>query len=466
MAQERTKKDGKNNKKIYWIIGILVVLIVVLIIGRKQGWIGKSKVVEVEFGKAITGDIVEKVAASGTVQPVVEVKIAPEVSGEIIELNVEDGDSVTIGRSLVKIRPDAWLSQLERSEATLNQQRANVSSAESGLSRARATFIRAEADYKRQERLWNEKVISEADWQLARQNYEVSKTDLASAQQSLEASGFIVKSTEAAVKEARENVRKTLVVAPMNGIVSKLNVKRGERVVGTIQMQGTEMLRIADLNAMEVRVNVNENDIVRVHLNDTVLIDVDSYANQNKQFKGLVTNIANTAKEKLSADAITEFEVRILVLRTSYEDLIRKGIRYPFRPGMTASVEILTNRKSKILMVPLAAVTTRNPEADGLEDEEKEGEAGNTSNRADDKKQDLSKKKAEKIVVFVKDGDVARMKEVKTGISDYDNIEILSGIKEGAEIVTGPFLVVSKRLKDGDQVKLKEKEKEDKEKKD
>ncbi|MFZ9503706.1 MAG: HlyD family secretion protein, partial [Cyclobacteriaceae bacterium] len=374
MAQERSSKKG-SNKKIYWIIGVLVVLIVVLIVGRKQGWIGKSQVIEVEFGKSVKGDIVEKVAASGTVQPVVEVKIAPEVSGEIIELNVEDGDSVTLGTSLVKIRPDAWLSQLERSEATLNQQRANVSSAESGLSRAKATFIRSEADFKRQEKLWNEKVISEADWQLARQNYEVSKTDLASAQQSLEAARYIVKSTEAAVKEARENVRKTLVVAPMNGTVSKLNVKRGERVVGTIQMQGTEMLRIADLNAMEVRVNVNENDIVRVHLKDTVLIDVDSYANQSKQFKGLVTNIANTAKEKLSADAITEFEVRILILRSSYEDLIKKGIRYPFRPGMTASVEILTNRKSNILMVPLAAVTTRNPDADG-EQENKEGEQG------------------------------------------------------------------------------------------
>ena len=459
MAQERSSKKG-SNKKIYWIIGVLVVLIVALVVGRKQGWIGKSQVIEVEFGKSVKGDIVEKVAASGTVQPVVEVKIAPEVSGEIIELNVEDGDSVTLGTSLVKIRPDAWLSQLERSEATLNQQRANVSSAESGLSRAKATFIRSEADFKRQEKLWNEKVISEADWQLARQNYEVSRTDLASAQQSLEAARYIVKSTEAAVKEARENVRKTLVVAPMNGTVSKLNVKRGERVVGTIQMQGTEMLRIADLNAMEVRVNVNENDIVRVHLKDTVLIDVDSYANQNKQFKGLVTNIANTAKEKLSADAITEFEVRILILRSSYEDLIKKGIRYPFRPGMTASVEILTNRKSNILMVPLAAVTTRNPDADG-EEENKEGEqSAPEANRAEDKKPDLSKKRNDKIVVFVKEGEVAKMVEVKTGISDYDNIEILSGLKEGMEVVTGPFLAVSKRLKDGDKIKLKEKEQE------
>lgn len=461
MAQERTKKH--SSKKIYWIIGILVVLIIVLIVGRKQGWIGKSQVIEVEFGKSKKGDIIEKVAASGTVQPVVEVKIAPEVSGEIIELNVEDGDSVTLGSSLVKIRPDAWLSQLERSEATLNQQRANVSSAESGLSRARATYIRLEADYKRQERLWNEKVISEADWQLARQNYEVSKTDLASAQQALEAARYIVKSTEAAVKEARENVRKTLVVAPMNGIVSKLNVKRGERVLGTIQMQGTEMLRIADLHTMEVRVNVNENDIVRVHLNDTVLIDVDSYASQNKQFKGLVTNIANTAKEKLSADAITEFEVRILILSSSYEDLIKKGIRYPFRPGMTASVEILTNRKSNILMVPLAAVTTRNPEAEENESEEEDKEKSEAqNNRAESNKQELSKKRMDKIVVFVKDGEKVKMTEVMTGISDYDNIEILSGVKEGVEIVTGPFLAISKRLKDGDQVKLKEKDNKEK----
>lgn len=460
MAQEQTKKG--TNKKIYWIIGGLAVLIIALVIGRKQGWIGKSQVIEVEFGTSVKADIVEKVAASGTVQPVVEVKIAPEVSGEIIELNVEDGDSVTIGRSLVKIRPDAWLSQLERSEATLNQQRANVSSAESGLSRAKATYIRAEADFKRQEKLWKEKVISEADWQLARQNYDVAGTDLASASQSLEASKFIVKSTEAAVKEARENVRKTLVVAPMNGIVSKLNVKRGERVVGTIQMQGTEMLRIADLNAMEVRVNVNENDIVRVHLKDTVLIDVDSYSNQNKQFKGIVTNIANTAKEKLSADAITEFEVRILILQSSYKDLIKKGVRYPFRPGMTASVEIMTNRKAGVLTVPLAAVTTRNPEADESENEENKDQAP-ASNRAEQQKADLTKKRSDKVVVFVKEGEIAKMTEVKTGISDYDKIEIISGLKEGQEIVTGPFLAVSKRLKDGDKITLKKKEGEKKE---
>lgn len=434
-------------------------LIAILLVGKSAGWIGKPNELEVETAKSKRISIEEKVSASGTVQPVVEVKIAPEVSGEVIELSVEDGDSVVLGQQLVKIRPDLWLSQLERTEASLNQQRANELSASAGLSRAEATFIRAEADYKRQEKLWSEKVISEADWQLAKQNFEVSKNDLASARQSLEASKQMVKSTEASVKESRENVRKTLVVAPMKGIVSKLNIKKGERVLGTNQMQGTEMLRIADLRKMEVRVNVNENDIVRVHLNDSVNIDVDAYASEKKRFKGIVTNIANTAKDKLSADAITEFEVRILVLSSSYDDLAKKGNKYPFRPGMTASVEILTNRKDNVMSVPLAAVTTRNPKDMESEGGDKEGQGGqpaDNTNRATDAKKD-NKKNEDKIVVFVNENGVAKMIEVKTGISDYDNIEILNGIKDSAEVITGPFLAVSKRLKDGDKIRLKPK---------
>jgi HlyD family secretion protein len=448
MAKQQKRK---SNKLVYSLIGGLVVLILFLVIGKSMGWIGKSKEIEVELAKAKKTAITEKVSASGTVQPVTEVKLAPEVSGEIIELNVEDGDSVKMGEILVKIRPDVWVSQLERTEASLSQQKANLESSKAGLSRAEATFTRAEQDYKRQEKLWSEKVISEADWQLAKQNYEIAKNDLASAKQTLEASGFIVKSTEASVRESRESVRKTSVVAPMKGIVSKLLVKQGERVVGTAQMTGTEMLRIADLNKMEVRVNVNENDIVRVHLNDTVLIDVDAYSNTGKEFKGVVTNIANTARDKASTDAITEFEVRILILRSSYEELIRQGNRYPFRPGMTASVEIITKIKTGVLSVPLAAVTTRNP------DEKSNGEEKKGPPSDDDapKVTDSSKpkeKKTDKIVIFVNENGVAKLVEVKTGISDYDNIEIISGIADNAEVVTGPFLVVSKRLKDGDKI--------------
>lgn len=453
------QKKKKSNKTLYIVIGGIVLVIVLLLVGKSAGLIGKPNEIEVELAKAKRVTIVEKVSASGTVQPVIEVKIAPEVSGEIIELNVEDGDSVPQGKLLVKIRPDLWLSQLERSEAALNQQRANVLSSEAGLSRAQATFIRAEAEFKRQEKLWNEKVISESDWQLATQNFAVAKNDLASAQQTLEAARSVVKSSEASVKESRENVRRTSVVAPMKGIVSKLNVKQGERVLGTNQMQGTEMLRIADLRKMEVRVNVNENDIVRVHLGDSVNIDVDAYASDNKRFKGLVTNIANTAKDKLSADAITEFEVRILILSSSYEDLAKKGNKYPFRPGMTASVEILTNRKENVMSVPLAAVTTRNPK-DLEAEKSKEGQDGpppSNTNRAEEEKA-TNKKVEDKIVVFINENGTAKMVEVKTGISDYDNIEIISGVKDSTEVITGPFLAVSKRLKEGDKVRVKPKE--------
>lgn len=446
------KKKTQSNKLLYWLIGGVALLIILVIVGRAAGWIGKPKEIEVEIVKAKKVSITEKVSASGTVQPVTEVKIAPEVSGEITDLHVEEGDSVTRGQVLVNIRPDTWQSQLERAEAGLSQQQANLQQARANEARANAQFIRAQADFERQEKLYKEKVISEAEWQLAKQNFEVAKNELAAAKQNVEASKYVRESTEAGLREARENLRKTTVVAPMNGVVSKLIVRKGERVVGTATMAGTEMLRIADLNQMEVRVNVNENDIVRVHVGDTAIIDVDAYTTQNKEFKGIVTLIANTAKDKLSADAITEFEVRVLILRSSYEDLIKQGNKFPFRPGMTASVDIITTRKSNALAVPLAAVTTRNPE------EEKESDRPGPPNREASQQPAQPNREKEKTVVFVNDNGVAKMVPVTTGISDYDNIEILSGIQENAEVVSGPFLAVSKRLKDGDKIKEEEEE--------
>jgi HlyD family secretion protein len=272
----------------------------------------------------------------------------------------------------------------------------------------------------------------------------------------------VIRSTEATLREARENYRKTSVVAPMTGVVSKLIVKSGERVVGTATMSGTEMLRIADLNKMEVRVNVNENDIVRVSVGDTAIIDVDAYSNINKEFKGVVTLIANTAKDKASADAITEFEVRILILSSSYQDLVKEGNKFPFRPGMTASVDIVTTQKADVLSVPLASVTTRNP-ADLKKGESQGGPpAQNANNQSGNNQAKAVKKEDDKVVVFVNENGVAKMVEVKTGISDYDNIEILSGLSDSTEIVTGPFLVVSKRLKDGEKIRKAEKKDEPK----
>lgn len=440
------KQRRKSNKPLYWLIAGAVIIIIVLFIGRSMGWIGKPTEMEVEMARVSYKTITEKVSASGAVQPVTEVKLAPEVSGEIRALLIEEGDSVKQGQLLVKIRPDIWISQLERAEAALNQQRANLVSAEASHAAAQATFMRAEQDFQRQKKLYDEKVISEAEWQLAQQTYRVAENELKSARQAVEAARFIVRSSEASVREARENVQLTNVVAPMDGIVSKLDVKKGERVVGTQTMAGTEMMRIADLNVMEVRVDVNENDIVRVHVGDTALIDVDAYSAQEKIFKGIVTLIANTANEKTTTDAITEFEVRILILKSSYQDLIDQGNTYPFRPGMTASVEILTTRKENVLAVPLASVTTRNPAETGGQGEPGAQPVSNQSGSAQPRKED-------KVVLFVNNNGVAKMVEVKTGISDYDNIEILSGIADTVEVVTGPFLVVSKRLKDGDRIK-------------
>lgn len=433
-----------------------MIIIIFLVVGRSAGWIGKPKELEVELAKVKRTTIVERVSASGTVQPVTEVKIAPEVSGEIIDLLVEEGDAVNRGQLLVKIRPDTWESQLQRAQAGLSQQRANLAQAEANLNSSKAQFIRAEQEFKRQETLWNQKVISEADWQLARQNFAIAKSEVTAAEKSVEASRYIIQSTEASLREAQENFRKTSVISPMDGIVSKLIVKKGERVVGTATMAGTEMLRIADLNVMEVRVDVNENDIVRVSAGDTAVIDVDAYASINKEFKGVVTLIANTAKDKVSADAITEFEVRILILASSYQDLIDQGNKFPFRPGMTASADIITTRKENVLSVPLAAVTTRNPNEIDAGENRDDPPNRNASQNSNPPKHP-GKKNETKVVIFLNDNGTAKMMEVQTGISDYDNIEILTDLNDSTEVVTGPFLVVSKRLKEGEKIRPVEK---------
>jgi HlyD family secretion protein len=441
------RRKKKSNKGLYILLGILALIIILAIVGMASGIIGKEQALEIEAAKASANTIVEKVSASGMIRPVTEIQLSPDVAGEIIQLNVREGDSVGVGAFLAKIRPDNWINARERAEASLNQQRANLVSARASLNKAQANMERAEAEYERQKELWEEKVISAAEWQQAKQSFEASRNDLKAAEQQVIASGYIVQSSEASLEEAQENVRLTNVIAPMSGIISKLSVEKGERVVGTQQMAGTEMMRIADLDSMEVRVDVNENDIIRVSLGDTALIDVDAYSHLGRDFKGVVTAIANSANDKSSPDAVTEFEVRITMLKNSYSDLMKEGNRFPFRPGMTASVEIITERKENILTVPLSAVTTRNVN----KNKDDEGNNGATKTRA------FSGDDVKEVVFILKDGK-AQMKQVKTGISDYENIQITEGIEEGEEIITGPFLVVSKRLEDGDEVEIKEKE--------
>lgn len=447
------KKKGSN--KIVWILLVLVVLVLVFaIVGKQAGVIGGAKTIKVEFAEASRVTIVEKVTASGVVQPVTEIAISPDVAGEIIELNVEEGDDVVEGMILVKIRPDNLQSALDRTRANLNQQKANLASSKASKFRSEAQLKQSELAFNRAEGLRKEKVISEADYETAKANYEVAKFNLEAAVQSVNAAEFIIKSSQATVEEAEENVRLTTVRAPSTGTISKLNVEQGERVVGTQQMAGTEMMRLADLNQMEVQVDVNENDIIRVNEGDTAIIDVDSYSSMDKKFKGVVTSIANTANPKTSADAVTEFKVEIRILNDSFSDLLSEiQGPSPFRPGMTASVEIITTTKRNVLSVPLAAVTTRNPKLEkanakkGFGDDKEEEEPRVTNaNTKPIEKEDI------KEVVFINNGGTAKMVEVTTGISDYDNIEILSGLSEGDQVISGPFFVVSKRLKTGDLV--------------
>ena len=453
----------KSSNKIWLILGgVVVALGGGLFIAKQKGLIGKEPSTEVEFTKAKKADIVERVSASGKIQPEIEVKLSPDVSGEIVALYVSEGDSVKVGQLLLKIRPDNYESLLSRADAQVNSSKASVEQAKAVQSQSESRLLKSKIDYDRNKKLHDDKVISDADFDQFNSQYLVAKQDVESAKANVLASEYNVKSTQAALKEARANLTKTTIYAPQSGTISKLNVELGERVVGTSQMAGTELLRIANLTKMEVRVNVNENDITRVSMNDTVIIDVDSYSSTGRKFKGLVYEIASsanglggTAAAAVSSDAVTEFEVKIRVLRKSYSDLIVSKGSYPLKPGMTASVEIVTNRKNGVLSVPLASVTTRDPSMK-VEGDKKEGEENNNSEPAKVIKKDKIKE-----VVFVMGKDnKAKLREVKTGISDFENIEILSGLTDGEQIISGPYLTVSKKLKEGDLVaKKKEEEK-------
>ena len=430
-----TQTSRKRKRSPLLIIAIVVaVLLLLLFVARRLEWIGTKEAVEVTLATAAPQTIVERVSASGTVQPVVEVKISPEVPGEIIELNVEEGDSVQQDQLLVRIRPDNFESVLSRTQASLNQQRANLSQMQAAQASAEARLVQAQASYDRNKKLYEDQVISDADFEEIEGNYQVALQDVESAKQNVQAARYGIRSAQATVDEARENLSLTSIFAPVSGIVSKLDVEQGERVVGTSQMAGTEMLRIADLNQMEVRVDVNENDIIRVTIGDTAVVDVDAYTYANKEFSGVVTAIANTANTKVTEEAVTEFEVRIRLLNESYQDLLDEKQSYPFRPGMTASVDIITQRKEDVLSVPLSAVTTR--PRDSTE------QATESTSLADQETTD------EVVFRYQPDNTVNKV-VVETGISDYENIEILSGLSEGDRVVSGPYVAVSRDLEEG-----------------
>ncbi|RSK39586.1 efflux RND transporter periplasmic adaptor subunit [Hymenobacter perfusus] len=451
----------KNNRTLFILLAVLLVLIVGFVVAKKQGLVGAPAGTEVLAARAAPATIVEKVSASGKVQPETEVKISPDVSGEITELYVQEGDSVKKGQLLLRIRPDNYQAVVSQQSAVVGTQQANVAQSQARLQQLIATARQTELTYRRNASLFKQKVISQSDYEASKAAYDASQEEINSARQNIRATQSSVRSAQAGLEEARRNLDKTTIYAPVSGTVSKLNVKKGERVVGTSQMAGTEIMRIANLNNMEVRVSVNENDIINVDLGDSVDVEVDSYASQDQKFRGLVTSIANTAKDALTAEAVTEFEVKIRLLPESYRTLTRTvqgRTIVPFRPGMTASVDIITNRKANVLSVPLAAVTTR---SDSAQTADKKGAtpavrvSRGSNAQADKTDQPAPKGDAQEVVFLIRNGK-AVMTPVKTGISDFQNMEILSGIQSGDQVVSGPFRAVSKTLKDGAMVVIKD----------
>ncbi len=417
-----------KKKTLIWISVGVVLLLVLLIGGKKAGWYGKSSnFKEVEIAKIEPIDIIETVAATGKIQPETELALSSEVSGEIIELPLREGQVVEKGDLLVKINPDLIQAAVSQSQAGLQNVRAQLAQAEASENNARLNFDRNKI-------LFEKGVISKSEWDKSVADYDMAKANKKAAY-------YSVQSAAANVKQSVDNLSRTTIYSPMSGTISKLSVELGERVVGTAQMAGTEIVRVANLQNMEVVVDVNENDIVKVAVGDSTKVEVDAYL--KREFKGVVTEIANSAESALSADQVTNFKVKVRILPDSYKDLTEgKPESYsPFRPGMTATVDIITNRKKNIIGVPISSIVIK---------------TDTTSSRAANNTATAEKFEA----VFVKEGDEAKLRVVKTGVQDDSNIEITSGLKEGETVITGPYNTVTKLLKPGDKVNVASQEKE------
>jgi HlyD family secretion protein len=427
-----------RKKKLILLIGaavLIVITLVSMVASRKR-----EKPVPITTDKAFRKAITQLVTATGKIQPEVEVKIAPEVSGEIIEIPVKEGQMVHRGALLLKIKPDSYQAQVEAQQAGLN-------SARSATVRNRAEVEKAEVDYKRSMSLFNKGLLSEADRKSAETSYSMAKA-------ALQASQFDAQRAEGALHQMRDSLSKTIIYSPMDGTISSLPSRVGERVVGTIQFAGTEVMRIANLGAMEARVNVNENDIVNVKLGDTARISVDAYP--DRQLHGVVRQIASTAQTRNagSQEEVTNFEVKISIPNPPV----------PLRPGMSTTADIETATVQNAVVVPIQSVTVRSTESklspEEREKNEAKQQAGDKDNRADVTNQAQQKQKERELreklqrVVFVKSGDKVRMQKVDTGLADNTYIEIKSGIKPGDEVVSGSYSAISRKLKDGAKVTI------------
>jgi HlyD family secretion protein len=429
-----------TKKTKYILLGLVVTAAIGAYYLINSGVIGSNnKGKEVEIATIAQRTVTETVSGTGKIQPEIEVKISSEVSGEIIALPIKEGQIVKKGDLLVRVNPKLYTQGLNRSQAGLSNTKA-------GLSQTDAQFKEAKASYERSKKLYDKGIISRAEWDKTVAAYE-------GAQAAKQGAYYNVQSASATVNESRENLGKTAIYAPIDGTISKLDVELGERVLGTQQMTGTEMMRVADLNNMEVEVDVNENDIVKIAIGDAAKVEVDAYL--KKEFQGIVTSISNSASATLSADQVTNFKVKVRILKESYQDLmVGKPTSFsPFRPGMTATVDIITTRKENVIAIPISAVVMRTDTTSSRKELIIEGE---NSDNSDETPEVKNEKRYE--CVFVKVGDKVKLRIVTTGIQDDTYIEVLSGLKKGETIVTGPYTTVTKELNPDDVVYVKTKE--------
>lgn len=450
------------SKKLRWVLFSLLGLVVLLIVLKVSGAFGKEEGISVSTEKVARRTIIETVTASGKVFPEIEVKVSPDISGEIVDLTVQEGDSVKRGQVLARIYADIYSTQRDQAAAAVTQQQAMVQNATAQLGALKATLDQAQAAYNRQKKLLDDKVISASEFETAESAFRSAQANYNAAMQSIRSGQAGVVGAEANLARANKDVGRATIVAPMEGVVSLLAVKKGERVVGTAQMAGTEMMRIADMSRIEVRVDVGENDVPKVSIGDSALIEVDAY--NNRKFKGIVTQIASSSKNVSAAAAVsndvTNYEVRIRLLPDSYKDLLdpSRPKSFPFRPGMNASADIQTTRRENVISVPINAVTTREKGSDKAVNSEKSSFDKKPENENDAATGTKSGDLDEVVYIMQPDGKVKKVL-VTTAIQDINYIEITTGLKEGDEVVTGPYSTVSKTLKDGMKVKVTSKEK-------
>ncbi|MEZ5003560.1 MAG: efflux RND transporter periplasmic adaptor subunit [Chitinophagales bacterium] len=424
----------KKTNRILLILGILTVaLVIVGLIGKQQGWFGGTKAIKVTAEKISKRNIVQTVTANGKIYPEIEVKISSDVSGEIVELYFEEGDPIKRGDLIARIKPDSYNNAVAQVQANYQSSLANLESAKATVAQAENSYANAKSYYDKLLSSYEKGNVKQVDLENAENAMLSAESQVEAAKQNVTSLQYASEALKATITDARTNLGKTAIFSPLTGIVSSMNVEKGEKVVGTLQMTGTEMLRVADFENMEVRVNVSENDIIRVHLGDTSIIEVDAYPDD--KFKGIVTSIASSSNGlssnlSLSSSQSTNFEVKINILKSSYEE-ITKDKKFPFLPGMSATADIQTKRVTDVISVPLQAVGTRDTNEDSVGLEENLIE-----------------------VVFIEDNGVVKRQTVKTGIQNDTYIEVLEGLEVGQTAITAPYNAISKDLEDGDPVEI------------